>query len=222
MKLRRLFSWIAVASPLLAALLALQMLPSEIPIHFGLGGEVTRYGSKFELLIIPAIAIVFGVFMLLMERVAIKQDAEKGIRNAKVVYWLTVVFAAQFLIMTIQVASVAYNNLQNLNDGAFNATKILSLCFSLSYVVIGNLLPKCKQNALIGIRTKWTLASEATWYKTHRLGGKVMFAYGLVCVALSLLIPDGLVSVLFCAVGLLVVMIPIVVYSHSVYKREVS
>nr|WP_240432122.1 MULTISPECIES: SdpI family protein [Geobacillus thermoleovorans group] len=33
---------------------------------------------------------------------------------------------------------------------------------------------------MTGIRTPWTLASETVWHKTHRLGGKVFTAMGIL------------------------------------------
>ncbi len=47
-------------------------------------------------------------------------------------------------------------------------------------IVLGNYMPKIKPNYFIGIRTPWTLESEAVWNKTHRLGGKVFIAMGML------------------------------------------
>lgn len=41
-------------------------------------------------------------------------------------------------------------------------------------------MPKIKPNYFIGIRTPWALESEAVWNKTHRLGGKVFIAMGIL------------------------------------------
>lgn len=38
-------------------------LPEEVPMHFNFQGEVNRYGSKFEMLILPIISV--GTFILL-------------------------------------------------------------------------------------------------------------------------------------------------------------
>lgn len=39
-----------------------KQLPDQVPAHFNFQGEVTRYGSKFELLTLPG----FNLFMLLL------------------------------------------------------------------------------------------------------------------------------------------------------------
>ncbi len=55
-----------------------------------------------------------------------------------------------------------------------------SLGFLIFY--IGILLENAKQNWFIGIRTPWTLSSEAVWEKTHRIGGKLFKAAGVITV----------------------------------------
>ena len=39
-------------------------------------------------------------------------------------------------------------------------------------IVVGNYLPKCRQNYTIGIKLPWTLADEENWDYTHRMAGK--------------------------------------------------
>src|SRR6185312_6110225 len=43
-------------------------LPSEIPAHFNGAGEVDRYGSKFELLILPVIGLLLWLILDVIER----------------------------------------------------------------------------------------------------------------------------------------------------------
>lgn len=40
----------------------------EVPAHFNAVGEVDRWGSKYEILILPVIAIILTFFMELIER----------------------------------------------------------------------------------------------------------------------------------------------------------
>lgn len=43
-------------------------LPDKIPAHFNGAGEVDRYGSKFELLVLPSIGLILWVFLEIVER----------------------------------------------------------------------------------------------------------------------------------------------------------
>jgi uncharacterized membrane protein len=75
---------------------------------------------------------------------------------------------------------------------------------------------------LVGIRTPWTLASEEVWIKTHRLGGKLMVAGGLLLMISAFApVPSGLRGTLF-AVGIGVMVGVPVVYSYWLWRRERS
>lgn len=87
-------------------------------------------------------------------------------------------------------------------------------------LVIGNYLPKCRQNATIGIKIKWTLENEENWNATHRFGGIVWVACSLGffligCLPLNWFIPG--IAVL----TVLMVLLP-TVYSYRYYRRQLA
>jgi hypothetical protein len=47
-------------------------------------------------------------------------------------------------------------------------------------IALGNIMPKLPRNGLVGIRTPWTLDDPAVWERTHRLGGYLVTAAGLL------------------------------------------
>jgi immunity protein, SdpI family len=49
--------------------------------------------------------------------------------------------------------------------------------------VIGNVLPRLRPNSAMGIRTRWTLADETVWRKTHLAAGYVLIVFGLTLIA---------------------------------------
>lgn len=60
------------------------------------------------------------------------------------------------------------------------------------FLVLGNVMGKLRRNAMVGIRTPWTLRSERVWDQTHRWGGKAMVLGGLVLLFLAASpIPDS-------------------------------
>lgn len=85
----------------------------------------------------------------------------------------------------------------------------------LLFIVLGNYLGKVRKNFFLGIRTPWTLASDEVWARTHRLGGRVFVAGGLLLIAAAFVpaIANGLVVVI-----LALAVIP-VVYSYVLYRR---
>lgn len=50
-------------------------------------------------------------------------------------------------------------------------------------VIAGNALPRLRPNSAMGIRTRWTLADETVWRKTHLAAGYVLIVFGLTLIA---------------------------------------
>jgi uncharacterized membrane protein len=87
----------------------------------------------------------------------------------------------------------------------------------LFFALMGNVLGKVRRNFWMGVRTPWTLASEAVWNQTHRLAAWLFVAAGLVGIVLVLFLPPSAIWVLL-AVILPAALVP-VVYSLVLYKR---
>ena len=66
-----------------------------------------------------------------------------------------------------------------------NVEYVSKLFIGVVLIIIGNYLPKARQNYTIGIRTPWTLANEVNWNKTHRLAGYLWLVCGIVMILLT-------------------------------------
>ncbi len=97
-------------------------------------------------------------------------------------------------------------------------SSLMALGFGLLFILLGNYMPKFRQNSFMGIRVKWTLENEANWNATHRFGGKVWVAGGFACMAGALLPADAM-GVFFPAVLLAIVALPIA-YSYYYSKKQ--
>ena len=86
-----------------------------------------------------------------------------------------------------------------------------------SVLLVGNYLPKCRQNYTVGIKVPWTLASEANWDATHRMAGKLWVAWRLILLlAIQPWIPAFPISMVLI---LAVTFIPMI-YSFVYYLRN--
>jgi uncharacterized membrane protein len=79
----------------------------------------------------------------------------------------------------------------------------MSVGFSLSWLLMGNILGKVRPNATTGIRTPWTYRSPEVWRRTHRLAGRLMVLAGVLGLLGALLLPGMLA--LWLVVGLVLV-----------------
>jgi uncharacterized membrane protein len=63
---------------------------------------------------------------------------------------------------------------------------IASIGIGLSALAVSFVLPRVRRNPLIGIRTKYSLASDENWLRTHRIAAYSFTAGGLACIACGL------------------------------------
>ena len=49
--------------PLVATLVSLFFMPETVAVHFDINNQVDRWGSKYELLILPIVALVMGIVL---------------------------------------------------------------------------------------------------------------------------------------------------------------
>ncbi|MBE6649580.1 MAG: hypothetical protein E7614_08720 [Ruminococcaceae bacterium] len=102
----------------------------------------------------------------------------------------------------------------------FDFYTLMPIILGLSFILLGNYLPKCTRNRTIGIKIKWTLANEENWTATHRFGGKAWVICG-VLFALSALLKSSAVIISILVLVLIFSMLP-VLYSFLYYKKQVK
>ena len=89
----------------------------------------------------------------------------------------------------------------------------------LLFIIIGNYLPKCKQNYTIGIRVMWALDDEENWTATHRFASRLWVGCGVVILLLAFL-PWAEAS-LWISLGLvLLASLASVLYSYIFYRKK--
>ena len=103
-------------------------------------------------------------------------------------------------------------------QSASAGSAVMAMGFGLLFIVVGNYMPKIRQNSFMGIRVKWTLENEANWNASHRFGGKVWVAGGFACLAGAML-PVKAMGAVFPVVLVTVALAPIV-YSYYYSKTQ--
>jgi uncharacterized membrane protein len=96
--------------------------------------------------------------------------------------------------------------------------RVIPIGVGVLLIVVGNLLPRARPNWFVGIRTPWTLSSDRVWEKTHRFGGRVFVAGGILITVTALLWMPWANAVLFTAMVL--VGSSVLIYSYVEWKRE--
>ena len=78
MKIKKILLLSLAILPLTVSLIALIFLPDQIPAHYGSEFTVDRYGSKFEILILP-IAIFVLSFIFLLPGILMKNEQNQKV-----------------------------------------------------------------------------------------------------------------------------------------------
>ncbi len=99
-----------------------------------------------------------------------------------------------------------------------NISMFIGLLFGLLFVVIGNYMPKCKQNFTLGIKIRPTLESEENWNATHRVAGKLWFFGGIAVLGCAFL-PEKVVVTVLAVLTVSFVAVP-VIYSYAYRGKQ--
>ena len=162
--------------PIVAGLLLWDQLPDKVPMHWGPSGDVDGWGSKpFFVFGVPAIMLAVQWLCVLATGADTKKK-NHSVKMVALVLWIIPVIEIMLSIVTYMTA-LGYGVRVEIVIPAF---------MGLMLTVLGNYMPKCKQNYTIGIRLPWTLDNEENWNKTHRLAGWVWTIGGLLIAASSL------------------------------------
>ena len=100
----------------------------------------------------------------------------------------------------------------------FNMVQLMSPALAIIFYYAGVLTQNAHQNWFVGIRTPWTISSDAVWNRTHKLGSKLFEIAGLFILIGTF--TDPRISFWFVLVPLLAAASVSVIYSYVLFKRE--
>ncbi|MBQ8187782.1 MAG: SdpI family protein [Clostridia bacterium] len=164
---------VVILIPMLAGLLLWNRLPEEIATHFGTNGEPNGWSSRgFTVFGLPLILLALHWLCVIVTAADPRQNgvARKMIH---VILWL--IPAA-----SLYAGGAIYAGVLGLD---FDNNAFMMVFIGLMFIIIGNYLPKCRQNYTVGIKLPWTLADEDNWNRTHRLAGWIWTAAGVLILA---------------------------------------
>ena len=183
----------------------------EVCTHWNAAGECDDYGSKFMgIFLMPIIAIGIVVLFPMLKKIEPRQ--ENFLQSSKAYFAIWAIMLLFFLGLhgVLMLNILGYET----NIGTFTPFLVGALL-----IVIGNYLGKVRSNFLMGIRTPWTLSSDLSWNKTHRLGGKLMVLQGILFMASTIFL-KGEAWVYFLIGSLLLIVFGLTIYSYLVWKDD--
>lgn len=201
---------VLIAGLFLAALLLSSNAPERFPVHWGVNGQVDRYGGRFEgLWLDPIMALALYGLMLLLPRL------DPGRRNYER-------FAGAYYTIraaVIAMLAILYVVMQLSARGVpVDMPRFVGLTIGGMIFVMGNVLGKLRPNWFFGVRTPWTLSSKRSWTKTHRLAGWI-FVFGGVALMIAGAVHTAAAMITAFALFMAGVLAT-VVYSYVVWRSD--
>jgi len=202
---RIILTSIIIILPVFIGLFTWSSLPDSVATHFNAAGEADGWSSKaFAVLGLPF--MLLGIHLLCL--LATFADPKRQNISEKIfglVMWICPVVSLLGSAMT-------YGSAFGID---MNVEFIMPIFVGLMFVIIGNYLPKCKQNYTAGIKIPWTLNDTENWNHTHRFAGK-LWTIGGIIFTLTALIGKAVLGFFV----LIPMAIAPVVYSYLFYRKK--
>ena len=207
---RQIFVWVLALTPLVLIAAAYGRLPDRVPMQWDFGGQV-GYEPKWHLWITAGLAPLFAVLLYFLPALDPKKRNYSKFSGSYVGFQIVMML---FLLVMNGICVV-----EALRPNTLDIPMVVCLGVSLIMVYIGNIMPKFRMNWYCGIKTPWTLSSESVWTRTHRLGGRLFFAAGLIGL-LGSFVPNNTARFVLVLVPILAAAIIPAVFSYLWFRAE--
>jgi len=130
------------------------------------------------------ILVIYLLFRSLWrhDRVRTGNGAFEATYHAIVFRVMLFVFAMNALLM------IALTDVMDVVGSHTWGIRVVVVMLGLTFVAVGNLLPRTRPNIAFGVRTARTLASTHLWQQVHRVGGYTTVGLGLAIIVAGLVI----------------------------------
>lgn len=184
-------------------------LPDQVPTHFSSDGP-NGWSDKTVLIFAPGL-ITLGIYLLLVVIPLI--DPKKKVQQMGEKYFtLKFMLTLFFCVLSCYVLYIS-------KAGKMVVPNLMNALLGGLFAVLGNYFQTVRPNYFIGIRTPWTLEDEGIWKSTHKLGGKLWLAGGLLIVILSFLLNAHDMNIAMGCIVAVMVIVP-VLHSYLAFQKK--
>ena len=195
--------------PILLALCVVWYAPETIATRFDLEGNVVATASRWTILILPILILLFSGLMKWIDDKELVGSQNKEV--SRYIFRLTLLFFN----------AIAYFQFVLILTGVSIGTqkvRFLAFLIGLFMIFIGNVSPKIKEtNKHFGFRVPWIMDNEEAFRKTQRFFGFASIVSGVIFILISLFAGNQLALFLVSIVLVLTIGIT-TVYSYKISK----
>ena len=165
--------------PILLGIILWEKLPDSIATHWGADGQANGWSNKaFAVFGMPCILAAIHLFSVC---VTLNDPKRKNIHKKP----LALVF---WIVPVVSLVTSGFTYMAALGSD-IDIRLIVSIMMGILFIILGNYMPKLQQNYTVGIKLPWTLNSIENRNRTHRFGGKLFIAGGVLTAVSGILSP---------------------------------
>lgn len=217
MKNKKLF-WILAAvcaANFIGHLCVYPFLPQTIPIHWGFDDQADGWGPRWSVLTLAVLPLLMLLLLYFVPRIDPKSENYEKHKN---------IWNGFLLAITLFMVPVSWLSELAVFGLLPGGSSLVSVGCGVLFIVLGNYMPRIRQNYTFGCRTPWALADEHVWQRTQRMGGITFIVMGAAMIVAglfsNLLGPGG--STVFLLAAIFGGTAWIYLYSYLVYCKKLK
>lgn len=184
---------------------------TRVAVHWDAMGHPNGYGNAlFAFLLVPGLTVLISTGLALLPSIEPRARNLQRSGAAYAAVWISLLLLLAAVHAGVVLTDVGVARSETMAHLALGAVGVM-------LAVVGNYLGKVRSNFFFGIRTPWTLSSERSWNRTHRLGGRLFVAIGLTVGAMSVFPWVGFIAL---AAGIPAMIVILFVYSYVQWSRD--
>lgn len=221
--INKIFTYINIIIVFIAiigsAIIIFKFLPETVALHYNFEGEVDRYGSKYELLLLNLILIILMIFWafiyILVKRAVEEENITQVTRN---IIKLTIQIVFFICFISFSVIDFYYIFKVSIIHDVGSSVSVVFIFLSLLEMSAGILSNPLfnKFNHFIGYRSKYALSNNEAWIKLNHCFSISLFVFSLISLIISIIF-SSIYLVLLCLLFVISIVPPII---YQIYLRK--
>ena len=221
--INKIFTYINIIIVFIAiissAIIIFKFLPETVALHYNFEGEVDRYGSKYELLLLNLIIIIlmiFWAFVYTLVKRAVEEENITQVTQNIIKLTIQIVFFICFISFSVidfyYIFKVSI--IRDLGSSVSVVFIFLSL-LEMSAGILSNPLIN-KFSYFIGYRSKYALSNNEARIKLNHCSSISLFVFSLISLIISIIF-SSIYLVLLCLLFVISIVPPII---YEIYLRK--
>lgn len=221
--INKIFTYINIIIVFIAiigsAIIIFKFLPETVALHYNFEGEVDRYGSKYELLLLNLILIIlmiFWAFIYILVKRAVEEENITQVTQNIIKLTIQIVFFVCFLAFAV--IDFYYIFKVSIIHDIGSAVSVVFIFLSLLEMGAGILSNPLinKFNYFIGYRSKYALSNNEAWIKLNHCSSISLCVFSLISLIISIIF-SSIYLVLLCLFFAISIVPPII---YEIYLRK--